>query len=104
MRYVIQPLFARPATRPAAWAFTQKNYAALQARLPPFVFGRMAWVVSYFCDDAEVERAAAFFQPKLTKIEGADKPMRQALEAGKLCAALARGQRDRLSRALGARP
>jgi alanyl aminopeptidase len=104
VRYLLPPLFARRETREVAWAWTRANYPALEKRLPPFVFGRMAWVIANFCDDGQVETAAKFFAPRLDKIEGADKPMRQAVEAGKLCAALARGQREALARGLGAQP
>jgi alanyl aminopeptidase len=104
VRYVIPPLFARHPTRDVAWRFMQKHFAALQKRLPPFVFGRLAWVIASFCDDRAVESAAEFLRPRLKMVEGADKPMRQALEAGKLCAAFARGQRESARKVLGASP
>ena len=72
--------------------------------MPPHVFGRLAWVIADFCDDTDVDAAAAFLRPRLAKIEGADKPMRQAFEAGKLCAALARGQRQSARKVIGASP
>lgn len=100
VRYVLPPLFWGRETRELAWSWLVAEFDRLRVRLPPFAFGRVAWVTASFCDDARVERAAAFLGPRLAKLEGADKPMRQAVEAGKLCAALARGQREAAMRVL----
>jgi alanyl aminopeptidase len=51
-----------------------------------------------------VDEAEAFFRPRLAKIEGADKHLSQAAEAGKLCAALKDGQAQAAARAFGAKP
>jgi cytosol alanyl aminopeptidase len=104
VKYVLPALFARRAPREIAWAWLQKHFDPLQKRLPPFAFGRVAWLIATFCDDAKVQSAAQFLAPRLAKLEGADKPMRQALEAGKLCAAFARGQRRAWRQSQGATP
>jgi cytosol alanyl aminopeptidase len=104
VRYVLPALFARRETRAVAWSWLQRHFDRLEKRLPAFVFGRVAWLVASFCNEAEVESAAAFLAPRLAKLEGTDKPMRQAREAGKLCAAFARGQRRALIETLGATP
>jgi len=88
LRYVFPPLFQRPATARQTYAWLRKHFDELAKKLPSFAVGRFPWVAAALCDEAAVEEARAYFAPRLARIEGADKHLAQAAEAGKLCAAL----------------
>ena len=88
LRYVFPPLFQRSATAKPTYLWLSRNFDALSSKLPSFAVGRFPWVAAALCDDAAVSEAQAFFAPRLRRIEGADKHLAQAVEAGKLCAAL----------------
>ncbi len=101
LRYVYPPLFARHETRDVAYRWIRGHLEAVEKRLPSFIVGRLVWVVAGLCDAGRVDDAQAFFAPKVAEIEGADKNLKQAVEAGKLCAALADNQRPAVTAWLG---
>lgn len=101
LRYVFPPLFQRAATAKPTYLWLTRNFDALSAKLPSFAVGRFPWVAAALCDDAAVSEAEAFFTPRLRRIEGADKHLAQAVEAGKLCAALRRERSQAFSELFG---
>jgi hypothetical protein len=95
LRYVFPALFGRSTTARLAYRYLHAHFDEVAKILPGFVVGRLPWVIASLCDEASVDEAAEFFRPRLAKIEGASKSLDQAIEAGKLCAALAAAQRSR---------
>ncbi|MBK7581791.1 MAG: M1 family metallopeptidase [Myxococcales bacterium] len=104
LRYVYPPLFERRATARPTYQWLTKHFDALKQRLPGFAVGRFPWVVAALCDEKAVAEAHDFFAPRLLRIEGADKHLSQATEAGKLCAALRTGQAESAQKLFGGKP
>lgn len=104
LRYVFPPLFERAATAKPTYVWLTRNFDALKQKLPSFAIGRLPWVAAALCDDAAVREAEAFFAPRLARIEGADKHLAQAAEAGKLCAALRAGRSRAFEDLFGGKP
>jgi alanyl aminopeptidase len=97
VRYVFPPLFDRRASRELAYGFIEGHFADLERVLPPSVLGRLVWIMAGLCDAERIARARAFFEPRVSKLEGADKHLSQAREAGELCAAFAAAHKPTLS-------
>jgi aminopeptidase N len=89
LRYVFAPLFERRATRDVAYSWLTAHFSELEKRLPSFIVGRTVWVMASLCNEERVKQAEAFFRPRVERMEGASKHLSQAMEAGKLCAAVA---------------
>jgi aminopeptidase N len=92
LRYVFPALYERPTTARLAYAYLRVHFEDITKLLPGFVVARLPWVIASLCDETVVRQADEFFRPRLEKIEGASKSLDQALDAGKLCAALAKGK------------
>jgi alanyl aminopeptidase len=103
LRYVYSPLFERRETRDVAYRFVVDHFDQLSKRLPSFIVGRFVWVMASFCDEAKVAEAEAFFRPRVEQIEGASKHLSQAIEAGRLCAAMASRQTPSVAARLASR-
>jgi cytosol alanyl aminopeptidase len=101
LRYVFGPLFERRATRDVSYRFILEHFAELEKKIPSFIVGRTVWVMASLCDEARVGEAERFFRPRVASIEGAEKHLSQAVEAGRLCAALAARQSPGLERWIG---
>jgi hypothetical protein len=82
-------LSARRATRDITYAWLEKHYDDVVKLIPRFVVGRLAHVTASMCDAGQVRAAEAFFAPRLAKIDGTEKVLRQSVEDGLRCAALA---------------
>ncbi|GMV12934.1 MAG: M1 family metallopeptidase [Polyangiaceae bacterium] len=104
LRYVFPPLFQRRATAKPTYLWLTRHFDALKSRLPSFAIGRFPWVAAALCDESAVAEAEAFFRPRLERIEGADKHLAQAAEAGKLCAALRAGRSRAFEELFGGKP
>ena len=86
----LSPLFAqRRAGRDVVYAWVQRNFDELARRFPSFVMSRVVRVVSLLCNPGRVDAAQAFLDPRVAKLEGVEKDLRQSLEEGRRCAALA---------------
>ncbi len=96
LRYVFSPYFARPETKDLVYEWVTANFDALAKRVPQFVLGRFVWAAASRCDDAQVEAARSFFAERVAQIEGAERQLAQAVEAGRRCAAMARVQRPKV--------
>jgi aminopeptidase N len=101
LRYVFAPLFERRAARDPAYRYIVAHFSEFEKKIPSFILGRTVWVMASFCEEARVSEAERFFRPRVTSIEGAEKHLSQAIEAGRLCAALAARQTPALERWLG---
>lgn len=85
-----------PMTSALPFAFVEKNYEAIVARLPTgelFNFGAfLPFVGGDFCDEKSRQEVAAFFEPKVDRFPGSKRNLDQALEGIRLCEAFKTAQ------------
>ena len=103
VRYLFPGIGLRPAGRDLVQAWIERHFDELARLFPSFLIGRIVGAVPALCDAARVHAAEAFLQPRAAKLEGVEKDLRQSVEEGLRCAALAGAQRDEASRWLRAR-
>jgi len=103
LRYLFPGIGVRPAGRDVVNAWIERHFDELARLFPAFIVGRLVRPVSALCDAPRVRAAEAFFKPRAAKLEGVEKDLRQSVEEGLRCAALADAQRDAASRWLRAR-
>jgi alanyl aminopeptidase len=88
MRYLFGSALGHRASRPVVVAWEKASWDKLRAKLPGSLSRGLSWVVGGMCTRAEREDAAAFFTPRLKDVEGAQRPLAEALEGAGLCVAL----------------
>ncbi len=88
------------AVQDMAWAAFKQNFEGLVARVPEIRKPQMAGVAGSFCDNAKTDEAEAFIKSKGDLIAGYERPLAQAVEGARLCAALVEAKRDELTAAL----
>jgi alanyl aminopeptidase len=103
LRYLFPWIGLRPAGRDLVTAWIERHFDELARLFPAFILGRVVRAVPALCDATRVRAAEAFLQPRAAKLEGVEKDLRQSVEEGLRCAALADAQRDEASRWLRAR-
>jgi alanyl aminopeptidase len=85
-----------PTTLALPFAFVEKNYEAIVARLPTgelFNFGTfLPFVGGEFCDQKSRHEVAAFFEPKVDRFAGSRRNLDQVLESIRLCEAFKTAQ------------
>jgi aminopeptidase N len=85
---ILWGLMGRRATQDAAWAFVRDQFETLAARSRS---DETSWlvggIVSRFCDEDFRREAAAFFTPRVARIDGAALPLANALETVDACVA-----------------
>jgi alanyl aminopeptidase len=91
-------------TRDMAWEFFKKNFDAFVARLPREYTPVLPRMGGAFCDAAHREDVRAFFEPRIGSMEGAARPLAQALETAGQCVALAPAEGESIARFLAASP
>jgi hypothetical protein len=74
-------------TREPLWAFVQKHFDAINARLPQDFGPRIPLAVSAFCDDDHAAAVAQFFRPHIDDHPGLDRTLAQVVEGIRQCAA-----------------
>jgi alanyl aminopeptidase len=82
----------RAETREAAFRAVRERFDALLGALPPAFADRIPGIFRGFCDDGKAQELRAFFEPRLQRLPGAQRPLAQAAESVELCAALRRVQ------------
>jgi aminopeptidase N len=103
LRY-LAPLFARPAGRAVVYGWIERHFDELARMFPSYFMGRVVRVVATLCDAGRVRAADAFLRPRVAKLEAVEKDLRQSVEEGLRCAALADAARPEASRWLRRRP
>jgi alanyl aminopeptidase len=98
LRYVFAPLAWRRATRDVTIAWIQRNFDGLMHVVPATQVGRIIHVAGAMCDADRVRDVETFLRPRVERIEGTAKDLRQALEEARRCASLAEKERDPTSR------
>jgi aminopeptidase N len=90
--YVIGVASGRRASRPTVVRWVKDRWDKLRAKLPNALGTPLVSVAGRVCTQGERDEAKAFFGPRAKDIEGAARPLAEALEAASLCAELrARG-------------
>ncbi len=100
MRYVLNAALGRRKSRPIAEAWVRAHWDDLRKKLPGRLGGALVRASSVGCSSSEAEERAAFYGPKLAKIEGASRGLAGALESISLCAALRENGASSLRKAL----
>jgi len=77
-----------PQTRLAATEWVISHWDAIRGRLPDAMAGRVFGLAGRACTKDEIDRASTFFTPKVADVEGAARPLAEALESAGLCQTL----------------
>jgi hypothetical protein len=93
LRYLFPSLGLRRAGRDIVAAWMERHFDELARLFPSFLMGRIVHAVPALCDAGRVRAAEAFLRPRAAKLEGVEKDLRQSVEEGMRCAALAESQR-----------
>lgn len=88
MRYVMGGAFARRSSRPVVEAWVRARWEELRKKLPGSLGSGLVGAAGVACTKAEQAERAAFYGPRAADIEGAARPLAEALEAASLCAEL----------------
>ncbi|HEY7375193.1 MAG TPA: M1 family metallopeptidase [Polyangia bacterium] len=100
LRYLFPAIGLRPAGRDVVNAWIQTHFDELARVFPSFLIGRIVRAVPALCAAPRVRAAEAFLRPRVAKLEGLEKDLRQSVEEGMRCAALAESGRAEASRRL----
>ena len=84
---LLQGAFGEPRTRELGFAFIKEHFDEITNKLPEAYRPFMAFTFVSLCDDSRKPEIEAFFTPKIAKIEGGPRVMKQALELLSLCSA-----------------
>ena len=88
MRYALGSAFGRRGARLVAEAWVRANWDELRKKLPGSLSAGLITAVGVGCTKAELEERKAFYVPRAADIEGASRPLAEAIEASSLCAEL----------------
>jgi alanyl aminopeptidase len=72
-------------TRDAAWSWVKDNWAALHARVPGVESGYLPYSGQGLCSAQAAADVKAFFEPKLSTLQGGERPLAQTVESITLC-------------------
>jgi alanyl aminopeptidase len=100
LRYLFPAMGLRPAARDLVQAWIEKHFDALARTFPSFLIGRLVRALPAVCDSTRVRAADAFLRPRAAQLEGVEKDLRQSVEEGLRCAALAEAGRAAAARRL----
>jgi hypothetical protein len=101
--YAIGVTNGRRASRPVVMRWVRDRWDKLKAKLPHSLAAPLVSVAGRVCSQAEKDEAKAFFEPRAKDIEGAERPLAEALEASSLCAELRAKGAQHLAKALAKR-
>jgi cytosol alanyl aminopeptidase len=92
LRYLFPTIGLRRAGRDIVNAWIERHFDELARMFPTFLLGRIVRAVPALCDEQRVRAADASLRPRAAKLEGVEKDLRQSVEEGLRCAALARAE------------
>ena len=104
LRYLFPSIGLRRAGRDIVHAWIERHFDELARMFPTFLLGRIVRAVPALCDAERVRAADALLRPRAAKLEGVEKDLRQSVEEGMRCAALAGAARTEAARWLRAQP
>ncbi len=99
-RYVFDAAYAHHDSKPTVLGWVMDHYAGLRAKLPGPMGRGLAGNIGVVCTQSELDRAKAFFEPKLGELEGANRIFAQSVETASLCVALRTAQAGAMTKAL----
>jgi alanyl aminopeptidase len=85
---IMWPLANRHRSRATTLAYVRDHWDAFRAKLPGHLSRSLVSLAGYACTQPELDAARAFYTQKATTLEGADRPLSQALESATSCVAL----------------
>ena len=85
---IMWPLASRHRSRGVVLAYVRDHWDALRAKLPGHLSRGLVSMAGYACTQPDLDTARAFYTQKATTLEGADRPLSQALESATSCVAL----------------
>ncbi len=88
VRGVLWPLTSRHRSRAVALAYVREHWDALRQKLPGALGRGLVGMAGYACTQTALDESRAFYTQKASTLEGADRPLAQALESASLCVAL----------------
>lgn len=91
----------RRASRPVFYAWVKEHMAELKTKLPSFFVARFADLPDEMCTAAERADAETFLTGALAEVEGAERPLKQALEASQNCIDLRAREAERMKKRFG---
>jgi alanyl aminopeptidase len=95
VRYVFGAALSRRTSRPVVVDWVKSHWDALRAKLPGPLAVRLMNVAGAVCTREERDQVDAFYTPRAKEIDGAERPLAEALETASLCVELrARGAND----------
>ena len=88
VRGIMWPLVSRHRSRAVALAYVRDHWDALRQKLPGALGRGLVSMAGFACTQPALDDSRAFYTAKAKTIEGADRPLAQALESASLCVAL----------------
>src|SRR5262249_44152118 len=79
LQYIFRPLSGRRATREQTFTWLEQHYEEVSKVIPRFVLGKLVHVTASMCDAGRVRAAEAFFAPRMAKIDGTEKGLKQSI-------------------------
>ncbi|HEY2368987.1 MAG TPA: M1 family aminopeptidase, partial [Polyangiaceae bacterium] len=88
VRGILWPLANRHRSRQATLAYVRDHWDAFRTKLPGHLSRGLVSLAGYACTQPDLDAARVFYTQKATTLEGADRPLSQALESATSCVAL----------------
>ena len=88
IRFFTSAGFGRRISRPVTEAWVRARWTDLRKKLPGSMSAGLVHAAGVACTKIEVEERTAFYAPRAAEIEGASRPLSEALEGASLCAEL----------------
>jgi alanyl aminopeptidase len=100
VRGILWPMAQRRTSRAQVLAFVRDHWDALRHKLPGPLGRGLVGMAGYACTQPDLDGARAFYGSRVGDLEGAERPLAQALESAQLCVALRSKVTPELKKAL----
>jgi alanyl aminopeptidase len=88
VRWILWPLASHHASRETTLAWVRAHWDALRKKLPGHLSRGLVGFAGYACTKSALDDSRAFYTQQAATLEGAARPLAQALESASLCVAL----------------
>lgn len=82
-----------PETRAGNWRWIRDHFDRLEEAMPAGHAGELPGRARGFCSEDRAAQVEQFFEPRIAELQGGPRQLAQALEAIRVCAAIAENQR-----------